>query len=136
MLLYQRFFCYNNLMIRTANKQFRRNRGLGENLPDALRGFLTAGGAKLIVRSNLTPEITIDLAQLTRPGIPSATAVQGQNAALMRLVKPEVIVTGLGVEKSFAPHGRPTAGMFTVVIVGAGVAAAIGGLIAWRICRG
>lgn len=123
-------------MIRTANKQFRRNRGLGDGLTDALKGVLSAGGAQLIVRSNLTPEIRIDISQLVKPGTPADTAVQGQNTALMSLIKPEVVVTGLGVEKSIAPYGKPTAGMFTVVAVGAISAASIGALIAWKICRG
>lgn len=123
-------------MIRTVNRQFRRNRGLGDGLTDTLRSVLSAGGAQLIVRSNLTPEIRIDISQLAKPGQPAATAVQGENAALMNLIRPEVIVTGLGVEKSIAPYGKPTAGMFTVVAAGAAVAAAIGAAVAWKICRG
>jgi hypothetical protein len=124
-------------MIRTTNKQFRKNRGLGGGLPDVLNALV--GGAnspKVIIRSNITPEITIDIAQLMKPGAAPATSVQGDNAVLMNLIKPEVVVTGLGVEKVTAPYGRPRAGMFMVVATGIGVAAALGGLIAWKICRG
>lgn len=123
-------------MIRTANRQFRRNRGLGDGLTDTLRGVLSAGGAQLIVRSNLTPEIRIDISQLAKPGEPAKTAVQGENAVLMNFIRPEVVVTGLGVEKSIAPYGKPSAGMFNVVIGGVLVAGAIGAAIAWKICRG
>lgn len=123
-------------MIRTANRQFRRNRGLGEGVADMLRNVVSAGSPQLIIRSNLTPEIRINIADLTKPGAPSQTAVQGDNLALMRLIKPEVIMTIAGVEKSHAPYGKPTTGMFTLVAVGVGVAAALGGLVAWKICRG
>jgi len=125
-------------MIRTTNRQFRRNRGLGAGLPDLLSTFVgeASKNAKIIIRSNITPEITIDIAQLMKPGTPPATAVQSDNAALMRLIKPEVVVTGLGIEKVMAPYGSPKAGMFMVVATGVAVAAALGGLIAWKICRG
>jgi hypothetical protein len=134
--LYQTFFCYNKLMIRTANRQFRRNRNFGNGLPDMLRNLASAGGAQLIIRSNVTPEIRINVADLAKPGTPPKTAVQGDNAVWMNLIKPEVVMTGLGVEKSLAPYGKPTTGMFTMVAVGAGIAAALGGLVAWKICRG
>lgn len=113
-----------------------RNQGLGNGLPDLLRSAASAGGAKIIVRSNLTPDITIDLAQLMKPGEPASTAVQSPNTAVMQFIKPEVEVTGLGVSKTFSPHGRPTAGMFTVLAAGAAAMATLGGLIAWKICRG
>lgn len=123
-------------MIRAANKHFRANRNFGNGLPDMLRSLASAGGAQLIIRSNITPEIRINVADLAKPGTPPQTAVQGDNAVLMSLIKPEVIMTGLGIEKSLAPYGKPTTGMFTLVAVGAGIAAALGGLLAWKICRG
>jgi len=128
-------------MIRTANRKFRHNRGLGAGLPDVLNSLVgAAGGAsdgvKIVIRSNVTPEITIDVAQLLKPGTPPASSVSGENAAMLSLIKPEVVVKGLGLEKVMAPYGNPRAGMFTVIATGGLIAAALGGLVAWRICRG
>jgi len=125
-------------MIRTTNSQFRKNRGLGAGFTDALNTFVgeASKNAKIIIRSNVTPEITIDIAQLMKPGAPAPTSVSSDNAALMKLIKPEVVITGLGVEKKMAPYGSPKAGMFMVVATALGVSAVLGGLIAWRVCRG
>jgi hypothetical protein len=101
----------------------------------SVTGAATAN-AQVVIRSNITPEIRINLAELAKPGAPSAAAVQSDNATLMKLIKPEVIITGLGLEKRMAPYGSPKAGMFTIVAVGVSVAAALGGLVAWKICRG
>jgi len=124
--------CYNNKMIRSRN--LRRNKQFGD-LTDALKGFLSAGGMQLVLKSNVTPEIIIDVSQLAKPGAEAQTAVQG-DPVLMRLIKPELLVRGLGVEKSIAPYGQPQAGMFTMVAVGTAIAGALGAIIAWRICRG
>lgn len=125
-------------MIRTANRH-PRNRQLG-NAADLFRSVAGAAttGAQIIIKSNVTPDIKIDIGNLLKPGpgIPPQTAVQSDNVTLMKLIKPEVIITGLGLEKSIAPYGKPTTGMFTVVAIGVGVAAALGGLMAWKICRG
>lgn len=112
----------------------RNHTTLGQGPLDALKGVLSSGSAQLVVRSNFTPEITIDVSKLVKTG-EEKTAVQGQNATVMRLIKPEVIVRGLGIEKSIAPYGRPEAGMFTIIAVGAGAAAVLGGMIAWKLCR-
>lgn len=111
----------------------RRNLG---NVADLLKNVVSStGGAKLIIRSNVTPEIVIDLTQISKPGPAPDTAVQGQNVALMNLIKPEVELVGLGVSKSIHPYGKPTTGLFTLAVVGAALAAAGGGFVAWRICR-
>ena len=102
-----------------------------------LRSLVQAGtgDADLVIRSNVTPEITIKLADVLAPGQPSQRAISSQHPLLMQLIKPEIIVKTLGVEKPYSPYGRPRAGMHQMIIVVLLSSGLIGALLAWLACH-
>ena len=90
--------------------------------------------AQLTISSNLTPEFTIDLAQAIKPDAPASSIVRTKDNILLRWMKPEIIISTLGIEKVISPYGRPQAGMFKVAIASFGAAALIGAAITWKAC--
>ena len=100
----------------------------------ALQSFLSAGGSTLVFRSNVTPEITIDIANLVSSS-PSPSAVSSKDRTALGLIQPELVVSSLGVEKSYAPYGRPSPNFYLNILFVAGVAGVLGAGIAWRFCR-
>lgn len=103
----------------------------------ALATGLSATGAEVVIESNVTPEITIDLAAALQPGPPPNTAIKGSDQLALRIIQPEIEITTLGgaLRKSIAPYGKPRAGMFTILLFSIGAAGLIGGAIAWNVCR-
>lgn len=90
---------------------------------------------KLVVSSNLSPDITIDLAKMVGPGSgdPSA-AISSEDKLLLRLIKPEVEITGFGMQKKMAPYGSPQAGMVWVFLASILITGLLGAAITWAIC--
>lgn len=102
-----------------------------------LKSLFTAGtgDAELVIRSNVTPEITIKLADLLLPGQPSKQVVASGHPLLMRAIKPELIIQTLGMERAYSPYGRPRAGMASMVFAGLICSGLIGAIISWAICK-
>jgi len=100
----------------------------------ALQTFLGAGGSKIIFRSQLSPEITIDIANLIGPR-PTPAAVSSADATALKFIKPEVVITTLGVEKSFAPYGKPSPNFYLNILFATAAAGLLGAGIAWKICK-
>jgi hypothetical protein len=99
-----------------------------------LVGTLASGAqTRVIIRSQMTPEIRLDVAQLLEG---RESGVSSPSPGYMKLMKPEIIVSVGGLEKSIAPYGRPTANYFMVMVGGTVAASLIGAAIAWRLCRG
>lgn len=102
-----------------------------------LRSIIQAGtgDADLVIRSNVTPEITIKLADVLAPGQPSQQAISSQHPLLMQFIKPEIIVKTLGVEKPYSPYGRPRAGMPQMIVGVLLSSGLIGAVLAWVVCH-
>lgn len=104
---------------------------------DVLSSILSTGMStvtpKLVVSSNLSPDITIDLAQMLKPG-DTSQAISSEDQFILHLIRPEVIITGFGMRKSMAPYGRPYAGMVYVCIAGILITGLLGAAITWSIC--
>ena len=110
------------------------NQQLGGNALQSLQTILGAGGSKIIIRSQLSPEITIDIANLLGAN-PTPAAVSSADATALKFIKPEVIITSLGIEKSFAPYGKPSPNFYLNILFGVTAAGLIGAGIAWKICK-
>lgn len=90
----------------------------------------------LIFRSNVTPEIMVNLANLFAPNSnPPPETVQGTNKLALQLIKPEIVVKAYNIEKPIAPYGSPKAGMYVYFLGGLLVAALVGAVITMIICR-
>ncbi len=103
----------------------------GNNL---LSTVLGSSNAKLLIRSKVTPDITIDLAQLAS-GRPPQQAVEGQGGLFLHFIRPEIIVSALGQTQSIAPYGQPTENFSLVIAATALGLIAVGAASAFWICR-
>lgn len=105
----------------------------GENFLNQLVG---ASKPELIISSNITPDITVDLSQfLTTSSAPPTQAVTGTNKLTLQLLQPEITFTSLGVQKTIAPYGKPVANMYLAVGVGLLACGLLGALTAWKFCE-
>ena len=93
------------------------------------------GNSELTIKTNISPEITIKLADLLVPGQPSTQVIASDHPMLMRLIKPEVIIKTLGLERAYSPFGRPRSGMYSTVLLGFGASGLVGALLTWAICK-
>lgn len=99
-------------------------------------GQSSATDSVLIFRSNVTPEITINLENLFTPNSnPPPETVQGSNKLALQLIKPEIIVNSYGIEKPIAPYGIPETGMYVYFFGGLLAAMLTGAIITFIICR-
>jgi len=106
----------------------------GLNPQELLSNFTKATGGELIFRSQLTPEIRIDLANLMQPR-PSPAAVSSSDATALRVIKPEIILRGLGAEKSIAPYGKPSPHFYVNVLIASAAVGLLSAGLAWRLCK-
>lgn len=108
-------------------------------LADTGLAVLEQSDTKVTFRSNVTPEIIIDVPSLLREEQAAEGGVVSteSNQLAMRLIAPQISfrAKNLGLSKAVAPYGPPTPNawiMFLVVIVASGM---IGAKIAWTICN-
>ena len=102
-----------------------------------IRSLFTAGtgDAELVIKSNVTPEITVKLADLLIPGQPSKQVIASDHPLIMRAIKPELIIQTLGIERAYSPYGRPRAGMASMVLAGIVCSGLVGAIISWAVCK-
>ena len=94
-----------------------------------------AGQAELIIDSNVTPVITVNLADILVPGTPSSGAIQSEYPLAMRLIRPEIAIQSIGIERSYAPYGKPQAGMYAIIGVSLVAAGLAGAAASWIYCK-
>jgi hypothetical protein len=107
---------------------------LGFDASGIFNKIVGGAGGQLVFRSQLTPEIVIDLANLATPK-PSPQAITSSDRAALRFIRPEVIIRGLGVEKSVAPYGKPSPHFYLNILIASAAVGLIGGGLAWKICK-
>lgn len=113
----------------------KRHLYLGQSATDLVGSLVNSSNSEVIIRSQFTPEIRINLASLLLgKGKEETFKSDGGNLAL-QLIKPEIIVRSLGVEKSLAPYGRPEQNYAAVLVASLLGAAALGGAVAFYICK-
>jgi len=88
----------------------------------------------LVFSSNVTPEITIDLEALLKPGQPPNTAVQGKSQLALNLIKPEIVITAFNTQRVIAPYGIPEQRAWLYIVVILALAGLCGGGIAYSYC--
>lgn len=93
------------------------------------------GDSELTIKTNISPALTIKLADLMVPGQPSTEIISSDHPLLMRLIKPEVIVKILGLERAYSPFGRPRSGMYSTILLGLVASGLVGGLLTWAVCK-
>ena len=102
-----------------------------------IRSIFTAvaGQAELVIDTNVTPKIRVNLADILVPGTPSPNALQSDYPLMLRLIRPEVAIQSIGLERSYAPHGKPQAGMYAIIGVSIIATGLLGAAASWIICK-
>jgi hypothetical protein len=101
-------------------------------------GSTALTGSRLIFKSNITPDIHIDLSQLLaeKPTQPETQTVSGSNPVAMSFIRPQIaITTGIGINKIIAPYGPPIKNAWLLAIVIFASSGLIGARLAWSACK-
>ena len=99
---------------------------------------LGSTGSKLIFKSNITPDINIDLAQLLKKDSaqPPQQTVQSDTPGALALIRPQIaITTGIGIDKVIAPYGPPIKNAWLLALVILAASGLVGARIAWAMCK-
>lgn len=97
-------------------------------------GLLGQSDTKVIFRSNFTPDITIDVSQLSAGGDPKQIVTSPSTQA-MGLIRPQATLSAAGLSKSVAPYGAPTKNAWIMVLASLLIAGLIGSRLAWILCK-
>lgn len=124
---------------------------ISNTLSKAGLSLLGETGTRVVFRSNVTPDITVDISGLLKskaqagPGgvlIPGEAELQSGNVPvssadkrLLKLIRPEISVNALGNAVSYAPYGRPSRTTAIIIVSTMIAAALIGAKIAWVTCK-
>lgn len=113
--------------------------GNAPNLVAALQqtglSLLGQTGSKIIFRSNITPEIEIDVANLSKPGSSAQPRDIASNSKTLGLIKPKATLRALGLQVSRAPYGEPNPNGWMFVLLGFICAGLIGMRLTWATCK-
>lgn len=109
-------------------------------------------GTRVVFRSNITPDITVDISGMLKakaqgllePGTtditpdkvnPEEVPVSSSDKRLLKFIRPEVSLNVVGNQVSYAPYGQPQK-LFAVIFTFALAASAlIGAKLAWTVCK-
>ena len=103
----------------------------------AMSVLLGATNAIVVIKSNMTPDITVKLADLlSPPGAGAPQAISSQDEGKLQWIKPELELRTMGTTVStYAPYGNPSREAFIYFAIAIIVMSLMGAKIAWTMCR-
>lgn len=109
-------------------------------LSNLLQVGLKTASPEIVFSSNVTPDIIINLSEAVgSKGTPATAkkAIKGAEgeSVVLKLLRPEVTIETLGTQESFAPYGKPYAGMHIIILSSLAITGVLAGAIAWYICK-
>lgn len=113
----------------------RKHLYLGQSPTDVVNSLINNSNTEIIIKSQVTPEIRINLANLMAGKKKEETFESSGGNVALRVIKPEVIVKSLGTERSVAPYGKPEQNYLAIVIATLAGSALVGASLAFYICR-
>ena len=124
----------------------RRNELAGNDIGNLFSkaglGLLGETGTRVIFRSNVTPDITIDIsglmkAQAGKKPEPDTeeVPVSSSDKKLLKIIRPEVTLNVLGNHASYAPYGRPQRSWAIVFVFAIIASTLLGAKVAWALCK-
>lgn len=117
--------------------------GAGQNI-------FAASGTRLIFRSNVTPDINVDLSKMMEEhmraergsGLGALAETEDEDIIAtdspnaMAFIRPQLaLTTGIGLGKVFAPYGPPIKNAWLLALVILVSSGLIGARIAWAFCK-
>ena len=113
----------------------RRHLYLGQAPSDLVGSLLNNSNSEIIIRSQVTPEIRIKLANLMAGRQKEETFQSSGGSVALKVIKPEVIIRSLGTERSVAPYGKPEQNYMAITLVTLIGSALVGASLAFYVCR-
>ena len=118
-----------------------RRSNLSGGLTEGVLSVLGETGSKVVFRSNLTPDITIDVSGLMKAKagrVPPTQEVpiSSDDKIMLRLIRPEITLKALGSVVNYAPYGRPRKEFAIALLAGVVISGLIGARLAWAVCKG
>ena len=105
-------------------------------------GILGETGTRVVFRSNVTPDITIDISGLLKAKAgekpdPDAeeVPVSSSDKKLLKIIRPEIRLNVLGNHATYAPYGPPRKSWAIVFVFALVASTLIGAKIAWVLCK-
>jgi len=95
--------------------------------------LLRGGNTRVIFRSNVTPELQVDMSSLAGGEQQAVSSQRG--STLMKLIAPQVSLQAAGLRKSVAPYGRPIPNAWLIFLFVTVISGLIGAKIAWVACK-
>lgn len=93
----------------------------GLQFSDAV-SLVGSSGAEVIFRSQVTPDIKVDIASALRPAPPAPPGLVSKVADwfMRSVVRPEIHINapGFGIQKVVAPYGKATANYAPLLVAG------------------
>jgi hypothetical protein len=99
-------------------------------------------GTRVVFRSNVTPDITLDISGLMKVKAGQEPApdaeevpVSSSDKTLLKVIRPEVRLNVLGTQTRYAPYGRPQRSWAIAFVCALVASTLIGAKIAWVVCK-
>ncbi len=103
----------------------------------ALATLAKTANASIAIKSNTSPDIVINIADLLAPGADptGAPSVSSSNQSALRWIKPQIVIRTMGNDTTFSPYGEPNSLGFIGLAVAAILMALLGAKMALMLCR-
>lgn len=102
---------------------------------DLVGSLLNNSNTEIVIRTQVTPEIKINLANLAAGKQKEETFQSSGGSVALKVIKPEVSIRTMGVEKVVAPYGRPEQNYVAVALATLFGSALVGASLAFYVCR-
>lgn len=113
---------------------------LVSNLTKGAMSLLGETGSKVVFRSNVTPDIAIDVSGLMKAkggNVPPSqeVPVSSDDKTVLKFIRPEVTLRAIGNTATYAPYGKPRKEFAIALLFAIAASGLIGAKIAWTICK-
>ena len=117
-----------------------RGSDLVSSLTKGAMSLLGESGSKIVFRSNVTPDITIDVSGLMKAKagkVPPTeeVPVSSDDKFVLKIIRPEVTLRAIGNTATYAPYGKPRKEFALALLFAVAASGLIGAKIAWTICK-
>lgn len=108
---------------------------LSSSAKEALATLARGGNASLVIKSNVSPDITLNIADILSPSSANPQLISSPDQSKLQWIKPEVELRVMGASSTYSPYGSPSGDAYIYLILAFVIAALLGAKISWTLCR-
>lgn len=102
---------------------------------EALALLAKTANASLVVKSNVSPDITLNIADILFPTSDNPQLISSQDQSKLQWIKPEVEIRIMGSSSTYSPYGSPSGDAYLYLILAFVICALLSAKITWGLCR-